>query len=134
MMLDAETRAVLLADAQMQSDAWRRPDPDERDEADTATHCLVCATPLVPLPVWSPNAQKMTLRKPTAGQRVCRACNLKGWRSKPCIVCEGPTKSWAWSSKARRIATRGMCDKCRAEWHLNNPGRTNHAARYMVTP
>jgi hypothetical protein len=133
MMLDAETRAVVLADAQMELERWRTPDPDERDEADTATECIVCTKPMLPFVVKDRNG-RLTFRKVTAGQKVCRECSQKGWRSTPCVCCSGPTKSWAWSSKARRNATRGMCDKCRAAWHLDNPAPSNARARYMVAP
>jgi hypothetical protein len=134
MMLDAETRAVYLAEAQLERRSYMTPDPDERVECD-AVECAVCTKPLVGTIVWHAAAKKFVTRKPTTGQTVCRECSQNGWRSKPCVSCFGPTKSWSWSSKARRVSTRGMCDKCRAEWHRDNPanGAGNTRARYMVT-
>lgn len=134
MMMDATTRSLYRAEEQMTSGSWRTPDPDETEKGDTASHCIVCSTPLVPFPVWHAGAGRMLLRNPTRGQQVCRPCNQKGWRSRPCVGCGGPTKTWAWSSKARKLSTRGLCDECRGEYHLENPTPGNERARYMVAP
>jgi hypothetical protein len=132
MLMDATDRACIRAEEQMSSGSWRTPDPDETEKGDTASHCLVCETPLVPLPVRLPSG-KIALRNPTKGQQVCRPCNQKGWRARPCVGCGGPTKTWAWSSKARKLSTRGLCDECRAKYHRETPTSGNERARYMVT-
>jgi hypothetical protein len=123
---------VFLAEQQMESGAWRRPDPDERSEADTAVDCLVCHAPLVPFLVMHWTGKAM-LRKPTRGQKVCRACSQKGWRSKPCVVCAGPTQTWAWSSKRRAHATRGTCPACKLEMHRTDAKlRSGGYAKYAM--
>ena len=116
MMLDAEDRAVVLAEGQMESGAWRRPDPDERVENDVHA-CVVCDAPLVGTIVWHAGAGRLVTRKPTVGQKVCTPCNVAGWRSMPCVVCGGPTRTWNWTSKSRGNRHRGTCPKCRAAWH-----------------
>jgi hypothetical protein len=118
MLMDPETRAIIRAEEQMSGKSWKTPDPDETEQGDTATHCLVCETPLVPFLVWHPAGARMVWRNPTKGQQICRPCNQKGWRAKGCLRCGGPTQTWAWSSKARKVSTRGMCGECRKAWHL----------------
>lgn len=112
MLMDPETRACVLAEVQMRSDAWRHPDPDERVECDVH-ECVVCTKPLVGTTVWHAAAQRFVQRKPTIGQKVCRVCSQEGWRQMPCVVCAGPTRSWNWTSKIRQNKHRGWCPKCR---------------------
>jgi hypothetical protein len=109
MMLDAETRAVVLAEYQMQTDSWKRPD---RDEADLATCCEVCATPIVPCVVNLPSGGT-AMRNPRPGTRVCPDCIRKHWRSAGCLVCGSVTKSWNWTSKKRNNGHYGWCQTCR---------------------
>ena len=115
MMLDAETRAVVLAEYQMRSESWKRPDPDERVECDVKA-CIVCGEELVG--TWVKTVSGGTaLRKPTRGQKVCTPCNKAGWRAMPCVVCGGPTRTWNWTSEKRGNTNRGKCPKCREAWH-----------------
>jgi len=131
MMLDAGTRAVYRAEEQMSSGSWRTPDPDETERGDTATHCIVCDVPLIPFLFFHAGAGKMVYRNPTKGQKVCRACSQKGWRTRPCLGCGGPTKTWAWSSKARCNARRGLCDSCQDALHQDNPIPSGGRGRFV---
>lgn len=113
MMLDAETRAVYLAEAQVRGDSWRTPD---KDEGELPTTCEVCLVPLVPRQIrWQDG--RLTWRNPTKGSRLCPECIRIGWRNAPCVVCAGPTRTWNWTSKRRGETFRGYCPTCRAEAH-----------------
>ena len=109
MMLDAEDRAVVLAEGQLERRAYMVPDPDESDEPGT---CEVCFVALVPRQVrWVDG--RLTWRNPTKGTRLCVDCIRIGWRNASCVVCGSVTRSWNWTAKARGNKHRGWCQTCR---------------------
>lgn len=126
MMFDAESRAVFLAEQQMESERWRVPDADE---SDLACACHVCAAPLVPTPMLSRHGS-WTVRKVTKGTRLCPSCIQHGWRNTPCVSCGGVTRTWNWSSSKRGHSTRGLCQICRDELHREVAMPSGGAARY----
>lgn len=111
MMLDAETRTMLVREAALEAGAWRVPDPDE---SDLPPICQVCDGVITPTLVHHPTGRLFT-RRIAPGTIVCPRCVRDGWRSKPCVRCGGPTRTWNWTSKARAELRRGMCPKCRRE-------------------
>lgn len=109
--------AIAAARRQLeQLDRCNEPDPDEGEDACV---CHVCAAPIVSRPVRLPHGG-YAMRRPPKGTRLCPACIRNHWRNAPCVSCGGVTRTWNWSSKARKVGTRGMCPTCREDFHRGN--------------
>lgn len=91
--------AVVLrrAEEQLDGGAWRRADPDERDQG---IRCVRCDGAVL-RPRYSGGH----------GRRLCSACAGAGYRTAPCRNCGGVLHRRDFT----RSGLHGLCGECRAE-------------------